>query len=366
MNISKQSAQELINQHFYDGQLTLTIADKSGKILATNASYSHALSSKIIKTLIHKLGANISLTTKSLHISRLHEYLNTFGYLIIQGPAEILSKQAKLIYTLTIMYLNSNYRFPLSNDNSESQRSNTFVRELILANGSTNPFLITEANHFGFHLDQPGYVAVIFSATGFNDALNKMSQYTVARNLRLTPFIMIVLFQTDAARQYIISHLDLTMYLGISTFSTNYLSNFHEAFTVIFLKEKLYAIDKNDFKSVEKFLPIINSNINLDNLVNEMFQFDPTPENHTLLETFWRFFQNNGRIKQTSDLLHIHRNTLVFRLNTISTTFGLDLQNYDDRTLFYISFLQYKCNGLLPAINIADNLLLTNHRELVH
>lgn len=43
--------------------------------------------------------------------------------------------------------------------------------------------------------------------------------------------------------------------------------------------------------SVLKILPIINSNIKVDNLVNELFQFDQTPENHTLLETFWRFFQ---------------------------------------------------------------------------
>ncbi|CDX67294.1 Putative uncharacterized protein [Leuconostoc citreum] len=361
MNISKRSAQELINQHFYDDNLVLTIADKSGDILATNADQTSMLRSKIIRNLIDRVNANISLTTKNIYIFRLHEYLNTFGYLIIQGPNDILSKQAKLIYTLTIMYLNSNYRFPLTNDNSTSQRANTFVRELIVANGSTNPFLLTEDAYFGFHLDQPGYVAAIFSSTGFSRDLINLSQFTVARTLRLTPFILIVLFQTDKTYQYMLRHINSSMYLGISTLSTNYLTNFHQTLTVIFLKEKLYAINKNEFSVVEKFLPIINSNIKVDNLVNELFQFDQTPENHTLLETFWRFFQNNGRIKQTADLLHIHRNTLVFRLNTISATFGLDLQNYDDRTLFYIGFLQYKCTGLAPAINIADNLLISNN-----
>ncbi|WP_207705728.1 PucR family transcriptional regulator [Leuconostoc citreum] len=314
MNISKRSAQELINQHFYDDNLVLTIADKSGDILATNADQTSMLRSKIIRNLIDRVNANISLTTKNIYIFRLHEYLNTFGYLIIQGPNDILSKQAKLIYTLTIMYLNSNYRFPLTNDNSTSQRANTFVRELIVANGSTNPFLLTEDAYFGFHLDQPGYVAAIFSSTGFSRDLINLSQFTVARTLRLTPFILIVLFQTDKTYQYMLRHINSSMYLGISTLSTNYLTNFHQTLTVIFLKEKLYAINKNEFSVVEKFLPIINSNIKVDNLVNELFQFDQTPENHTLLETFWRFFQNNGRIKQTADLLHIHRNTLVFRL----------------------------------------------------
>ena len=52
MNISKRSAQELINQHFYDDNLVLTIADKSGDILATNADQTSMLRSKIIRNLI--------------------------------------------------------------------------------------------------------------------------------------------------------------------------------------------------------------------------------------------------------------------------------------------------------------------------
>ena len=57
----------------------------------------------------------------------------------------------------------------------------------------------------------------------------------------------------------------------------------------------------------------------------------------TLRRTIDAWFANNGHPLATAKALHIHRNTLDYRLRQISDATGLDLTNTDDRLLLYIA-----------------------------
>ncbi len=57
----------------------------------------------------------------------------------------------------------------------------------------------------------------------------------------------------------------------------------------------------------------------------------------TLRRTLSAWFAHNGHPVATAKALHIHRNTLDYRLRTISELTGLDLTNTDDRLLLYIA-----------------------------
>lgn len=57
----------------------------------------------------------------------------------------------------------------------------------------------------------------------------------------------------------------------------------------------------------------------------------------TLRRTIDTWFANNGHPLATAKALHIHRNTLDYRLRQISDATGLDLTNTDDRLLLYIA-----------------------------
>jgi len=60
-----------------------------------------------------------------------------------------------------------------------------------------------------------------------------------------------------------------------------------------------------------------------------------------LIDTFNVFFYNNGHLQATADELHIHRNTLNYRLENIQKLTSLDPHNYTDLFLLYIIFLNY-------------------------
>ncbi len=56
-----------------------------------------------------------------------------------------------------------------------------------------------------------------------------------------------------------------------------------------------------------------------------------------LRRTLDAWFANDGRAQATAQALHIHRNTLDYRLRRISEATGFDLANTDDRLLLYIA-----------------------------
>lgn len=57
------------------------------------------------------------------------------------------------------------------------------------------------------------------------------------------------------------------------------------------------------------------------------------------LTTINKFFENNLNVSETSRQLFIHRNTLVYRIEKIQKTTGLDLRTFDDALTFKIALM---------------------------
>ncbi|OOB80131.1 MAG: CdaR family transcriptional regulator [Epulopiscium sp. Nuni2H_MBin003] len=57
------------------------------------------------------------------------------------------------------------------------------------------------------------------------------------------------------------------------------------------------------------------------------------------LSTVNKFFENSLNVSETSRQLYIHRNTLVYRLDKLLKTTGLDLREFDDAIVFKITIM---------------------------
>ncbi len=57
------------------------------------------------------------------------------------------------------------------------------------------------------------------------------------------------------------------------------------------------------------------------------------------LTTINKFFENNLNVSETSRQLYIHRNTLVYRLDKLQKSTGLDLRVFDDAITFKIALM---------------------------
>ena len=51
------------------------------------------------------------------------------------------------------------------------------------------------------------------------------------------------------------------------------------------------------------------------------------------------FFENNLNLSETSRQLYVHRNTLVYRLEKLQKSTGLDIRKFDDALTFKIALM---------------------------
>lgn len=74
--------------------------------------------------------------------------------------------------------------------------------------------------------------------------------------------------------------------------------------------------------------------------LNEVFLNQvPDSLDAELLSTINRFFQNNLNIAETARQLHMHRNTLIYRIEQVEKRTGLDLRNFEDAMTFKIALM---------------------------
>ena len=78
-----------------------------------------------------------------------------------------------------------------------------------------------------------------------------------------------------------------------------------------------------------------------DMFIKEVFG-DHVPEileDEEAMSTIGKFFENNLNISETARQLYVHRNTLVYRLERIEKSIGLDIRRFDDAMTFRIAMM---------------------------
>ena len=74
--------------------------------------------------------------------------------------------------------------------------------------------------------------------------------------------------------------------------------------------------------------------------IREIFgDYVPGDLDDETLTTINKFFENNLNVSETSRQLFVHRNTLVYRIEKIQKSTGLDLRNFDDALAFKIALM---------------------------
>ena len=58
-----------------------------------------------------------------------------------------------------------------------------------------------------------------------------------------------------------------------------------------------------------------------------------------ILTTVQKFFDNNLNVSETSRQLYVHRNTLVYRIEKLHQSTGLDIRKFDDALTFKIALM---------------------------
>lgn len=86
--------------------------------------------------------------------------------------------------------------------------------------------------------------------------------------------------------------------------------------------------------------------------VEEIFgEHIPSDLDEEALTTINKFFENNLNVSETSRQLFVHRNTLVYRIEKIQKSTGLDLRNFDDALTFKIALMVVNYMKYLDSVD---------------
>ena len=166
--------------------------------------------------------------------------------------------------------------------------------------------------------------------------------------------------------------LEKTAEVIVDMLNTEAMSRVHVAFGTIVkdlkevsrsYKEAKMALDVGKISYSDKKV-IAYSNLGIGRLIyqlpmplckmfiKEIFS-DKTPDqfDEETLSTINKFFENNLNVSETSRQLYIHRNTLVYRLDKLQKSTGLDLRVFDDAITFKIALMVVKYMNYLETMD---------------
>lgn len=116
-------------------------------------------------------------------------------------------------------------------------------------------------------------------------------------------------------------------------------TSFNEATSAIELGGQMWGWDRiyriDDFGVVAPLLSGVDEN----NIYFSRELLDRLGENSEIIQTLESFFKFDMSLTKTAEELGIHRNTLVYRLDRITETLGLDPRNFDDAVQIKLAIL---------------------------
>jgi carbohydrate diacid regulator len=115
--------------------------------------------------------------------------------------------------------------------------------------------------------------------------------------------------------------------------------SYHEAISAIELGAQTWDVDRiyhiDDFGVVAPLL----SGVDESNIYFSRELLDRLGENNEIIQTLEAFFNFDMSLTRTAETLKIHRNTLVYRLDRITETLGLDPRAFEDAVQIKLAIL---------------------------
>ena len=148
-------------------------------------------------------------------------------------------------------------------------------------------------------------------------------------DLKKTADVIINLFRSDA---------NCNVHIAYGTI-VNELKEVSRSYKVFFEDQDVIAYSQLGIGRLIYQLPIPLCKM----FIKEIFDGkSPDEFDDEILTTINKFFENNLNVSETSRQLYIHRNTLVYRLDKLQKSTGLDLRVFEDAITFKIALMVVK------------------------
>lgn len=117
---------------------------------------------------------------------------------------------------------------------------------------------------------------------------------------------------------------------------------------IFYVEKKVNAYGNLGIGRLIYQLPVNLCKIFIDEIFGDN---NPGDFDEEIVTTVNKFFENNLNVSETSRQLFVHRNTLVYRVEKLQKSTGLDVRTFDDALTFKIAMMVYNYMKYLNNIN---------------
>ncbi|MCG7406189.1 helix-turn-helix domain-containing protein [Paenibacillus sp. ACRRX] len=250
----------------------------------------------------------------------------------------------------------------------QEQHNHDFFWHLLTHANQSEPETKERASQLGIALPPRYQVIVLEFESDINDKLNQQIQYTIrtVQQIRIALHVihnnrLIMMCAPGVGKHAELHYKDecskfitqlklrfgaVPVRRGGGLFYEQYVSvekSYQEALVVIQMRNKypeaLSGINDYNELGYYRYLPtlvvdrerkpIINENL------NRLWQYDDE-HNSDLLYTLEIFLNQDSNVKKAAEVLHVHTNTLMYRLKRIMEIGDIDLNNMDQKVTMYL------------------------------
>lgn len=264
-----------------------------------------------------------------------NEIIGVIG--ITGSPAEV-SPFARLLVTATTLLLKQDQQ-----SKREETRHTQLVRFLSswlqTAEPTTDSFLKLEARTNQIDLEILRRVICLSGKAASNYQLD-VNEF----QLPFRPPSQLIIVQTKHGLNRLIKFAqENDCQIGIGSLTTNLQRSSTEARQTLYLQNLLSNSALKYYQQVQFTDELLQRRLVLPEMTtafNQLEQLNDGELNHTLLA----YFQLNGHIADTAQLLHIHRNTLTYRINQAKEITGYDFHDYHNLFQWYVVWLYHRAD----------------------
>lgn len=257
---------------------------------------------------------------------------------------EVLCKSIELLYTEKLV---------MKKEQRNAQGRDQFLFEWLHHQSAYTEGFIKRGIHFNIDVTQKIMVLVVELNPKNIFASNTIIQNLLGRHDALIPIdqnmsLVILNMDEDHTLKYQrLLNACHDCFMGISQPSTHLNTAYGLARDSLKLGKVLFPRDMS-YPYEKMQLAIDLANINDDGLHQDFALLVSKGKNACLAETVIAFLQHNGDIAAICDSLHIHRNSIQYRLKRIKKLCGKDLCCYYDLLYLYGSFVAYVLRSDAP------------------
>ncbi len=346
--ISKQLAQEIVNKMMEVIPYNVNIMDNNGVIIGSGNYervghiHSGAVEALINKQIVKvyeeinkvKLGVNIPIIFKEKII----------GVIGITGNPNDVSQFAKLVSVTAELLISQEYS--LNQYITKQKLKEEFIYEWIYSKVEYDNNFIRRGKALDIDVKLDRIVIVIQGNKKYSKEISKFikeNEYTV----NLTEDRIALILENS---KYIVGRIksieeknkDTLVKMGVGTVHDLLLNSLLEALEALYIGMKLYENNFcNTYNKIKLFHKMENifSNYECENIILKISNDGKDKE---LLQSFLIYMQMNGEKQGVANALHIHRNTLHYRLEKIEKLTGLKFENYLDFFQLLSAYISYK------------------------